>query len=298
MKPYLGTASLALAVGACLASAANAQTVPWQLFQDDVTGDVCGVVNAGNAELVVLADTGQLAIVASGGQDVADLLLANTFVDVDGSVVTAFGAAGFIQFQTDADGLASLFWLDLTGRVFDVDGFTGEPVLTDSFPGDFGNVPCEACEFWDGPESCVVVIDEDGDGVPDDVDDCFDTPLNESADAGGCSCSQLDDDGDTIDNCDDICINTPNVVNVVDVHGCACFEIDSDGDGVDDCDDLCFGTRAGVLVDADGCSLIVSQPPIVIGMCGNFIGAPLMIMFLGLGFVRFSRSRGCRSVRL
>lgn len=298
MKHDLRLTALVLSIGACLAAPALAQTVPWQVFQDDVTGELCGVVNAGNAELVVLADTGQLVIVGSGGQDVADVLLVDILVSVDGSVTTTFGSAGFIQFATDADGFGSLFWLDLTGRVFDVNGFTGEPVLTDRLPGEFIDVPCDACEFWDGAEACVVVIDEDRDGVPDDVDDCPDTPGDELADAGGCSCSQLDDDGDTIDNCFDLCTNTPNVVNVVDEHGCACFEIDSDGDGVDDCNDLCTGTLAGILVDADGCSIIGLPPTIVVGMCGNFIGAPLMIMFMGLGFVRFSRSRDCRSVRL
>jgi len=263
MEHYLGSTTTVLIVGACLTSTAGAQTLPWQLFQDDVTNEVCGVVNAGNTELVVLADTGQLVIVASSGQDVTDVLLADTVVNVDGSVVTPSGPAGFIKFDTDADGFGSLFWVDLTGRVFDVDGFTGEPLLTDLLPGDFANVPCDAWEFWDGPEPCVVVLDEDRDGVPDGVDDCPDTPFDEVADAGGCSCSQLDDDLDTIDNCHDLCPNTPTVVNVVDTNGCS----------------------------------LITAPPIVIGMCGNFIGAPLMVMLAGLGFVRFSRSRRYRSAR-
>jgi len=299
MRTFARLSVSALWLGALLTASARAQSLPWRQFVDDVTGEDCGLINAGNTELVILTNTGQFVIVSSNGQDVADVLLADTAVGADGSVITAFGPAGFIKFATDADGFASLFWVSLTGRVFDVDGFTGQPAETDKFPEEFANVLCDACPFWDDPSACVVVIDDDRDGVPDDGDDCLDTPIGEAVDAGGCSCSQLDDDGDTIDNCDDLCPDTPDVVNVVDADGCACFEIDSDGDGVDDCDDLCPTSQLGSLVDVDGCPIVVRPPPIVvqpptvvIGVCGNFIGAPLMIMFLSLGLLRFARPRG------
>ena len=52
------------------------------------------------------------------------------------------------------------------------------------------------------------VTDIDGDGVPDDEDNCPDTPTGEAVDANGCSASQLDDDGDGVSNADDNCPDT------------------------------------------------------------------------------------------
>lgn len=66
------------------------------------------------------------------------------------------------------------------------------------------------------------VADSDGDGVPDDVDQCPGTPAGVAVDAKGCP-------------------------------------LDSDGDGVPDYLDECPGTPAGTEVDAKGCP--VEQAP-------------------------------------
>jgi OOP family OmpA-OmpF porin len=90
--------------------------------------------------------------------------------------------------------------------------------------------------------------DDDGDGVPNYLDKCPDTPKGVEVDAVGCP---LDTDGDGVPDYLDKCPGTPAGVKV-DAKGCP---IDSDGDGVPDYLDKCPGTPAGVKVDAKGCPL-------------------------------------------
>ena len=89
-------------------------------------------------------------------------------------------------------------------------------------------------------------MDSDGDGVPDDVDQCPGTPAGAPVDDKGCP---LYSDGDGVPDYLDKCPGTPSGVKV-DPDGCP---IDSDGDGVPDYLDKCPGTPAGTQVDADGC---------------------------------------------
>lgn len=72
----------------------------------------------------------------------------------------------------------------------------------------------------------VMAADSDGDGVPDDRDDCPNTPRGAPVDARGCP-------------------------------------LDSDGDGVPDYRDLCPGTPPGVKVDSDGCEVVKPMPAAV-----------------------------------
>jgi len=91
-------------------------------------------------------------------------------------------------------------------------------------------------------------VDTDGDGVPDYLDKCPDTPKGVEVDAKGCP---LDSDGDGVPDYLDKCPDTPRGVKV-DAKGCP---LDSDGDGVPDHLDECPGTPRGVPVDAKGCPL-------------------------------------------
>jgi OOP family OmpA-OmpF porin len=68
-------------------------------------------------------------------------------------------------------------------------------------------------------EPVAAPMDSDGDGVPDDRDECPGTPPGVSVDSVGCP-------------------------------------LDSDGDGVPDHKDKCPGTRAGAKVDSQGCEII------------------------------------------
>lgn len=147
-----------LAFLAAAESRSVAQTVPWDVFEDSLSGSVCDVVNSANAELVVLSAAGQLVIVT--GEDVT---LEDSFVDLDGFVWFEGDPVGLIEFAEDDDGLRTLWWTSLTGTVVSIDGFTGEPTQTDLFPSDFADVPCDACPFWDDLTACSEpVVEPDG----------------------------------------------------------------------------------------------------------------------------------------
>jgi hypothetical protein len=297
---------------------ASVHAVPWLVFEDANSDSVCDVINAANIELVVLADTGELVRVTD-----EDVIFADTFVDEEGFVFFLGEPAGFIDFAVDADGFRTLWWFFAANDLANVNEFTGEPGSTGALPSEFENVPCDACAFWDNPDTC---LDDDNDGVLNPDDDCANTPANEIPDSGGCSCSQLDTDQDGVDDCDDLCPETPPILDVdndgcaceevdddrdgvnecedsclntprgepVDDLGCSCSQVDSDGDGVDDCDDLCPTTAAGAGVDADGCAL--PPPPdrvVTVSICGSFGGLILPLIFMGLMTMR----RGVRRRR-
>lgn len=99
----------------------------------------------------------------------------------------------------------------------------------------------------------VPPIDSDGDGVPDYLDKCPDTPKGVKVDKDGCP---VDSDGDGVPDYLDKCPGTPPGVKV-DKDGCP---LDSDGDGVPDYLDKCPGTPAGVKVDKDGCPAKTTAP--------------------------------------
>jgi hypothetical protein len=95
----------------------------------------------------------------------------------------------------------------------------------------------------DGCPTPVAPVDEDGDGVSDDLDLCPDTPPGESVDADGCPLpfGPGDEDGDGVSDDLDLCPNTPPG-EPVDADGCPVpvGPVDEDGDGFavgQDCDD-------------------------------------------------------------
>jgi OOP family OmpA-OmpF porin len=92
-------------------------------------------------------------------------------------------------------------------------------------------------------------LDSDGDGVPDHLDKCPNTPKGVKVDRVGCP---LDSDGDGVPDYLDKCPDTPKGVKV-DKVGCP---LDSDGDGVPDYLDKCPNTPKGVHVDVTGCWVI------------------------------------------
>lgn len=150
-----GWGTLAVLVGLSgPVGAARGQLVPWDVFDDPFSSSVCDVVNAANAELVVISSTGELAIVSG-----TDRVFSDTFVDLDGDVFFDGVFVGSIAFETDGDGFRTLWWTSLTGRVVEVDGFTGEPFESEFFPIDFEDVPCDACDFWDDQTVCLEPVD-------------------------------------------------------------------------------------------------------------------------------------------
>jgi len=97
------------------------------------------------------------------------------------------------------------------------------------------------------------VLDQDGDGIPDNRDRCLTTASDAKVDAQGCAV-ELDSDGDGIPDSRDSCLTTAPDAKV-DAQGCA-VELDSDGDGVPDSRDCCPNTPLGNKVDAEGCAII------------------------------------------
>ena len=140
------TIGAAVAMVLAIAPTASAQTKPWELFLDSASTAACDVINADNAELVLISATSQLAIVTG-----TDVTLEDTLVDDDGFVFFEGDPVGTIDFATDGDGLRSIWWMSLTVAVVNVNDFTGEPTPTNKSPADFSNVACDACQFWDDP---------------------------------------------------------------------------------------------------------------------------------------------------
>ena len=100
------------------------------------------------------------------------------------------------------------------------------------------------------PAKVAQVMDSDGDGVPDDMDQCRSTASGTQVDSLGC---ELDSDGDGVKDSLDSCPQTDQGAEV-DSKGCRVAS-DSDGDGVLDSADECPGTVQGAAVDARGCEL-------------------------------------------
>jgi OOP family OmpA-OmpF porin len=93
-------------------------------------------------------------------------------------------------------------------------------------------------------------LDSDGDGVPNRMDQCPNTPTGAKVDTKGCP---LDSDGDGVFDGLDQCPATPAGVKVTG-NGCP---VDTDGDGIADYKDKCPtvpapGTPEGCPLDTDG----------------------------------------------
>lgn len=102
----------------------------------------------------------------------------------------------------------------------------------------------------DEPDTRIVISppDSDGDQIPDDMDDCPNTPQGAVINARGC---EHDSDKDGVANSRDACPGTP-IGSTVGEDGC---QLDSDSDGVIDDNDQCPNSPANAAVMADGCAL-------------------------------------------
>ncbi|TAJ55051.1 MAG: hypothetical protein EPN60_04500 [Nevskiaceae bacterium] len=100
-----------------------------------------------------------------------------------------------------------------------------------------------------------LIVDGDGDGVSDEVDDCPYTPPGIQMNERGCPLHADDGDADGVADPQDDCPYTPPDA-VVDAQGCA---LDADFDGIANGIDRCLNTALGALVDERGCA--VGQVP-------------------------------------
>jgi len=235
-----------------------ARAVPWDVFLDPESDSACDVVNAGNLEVVVLSDTGELIVVTRDDYP----LDAAAFVNAEGVYFFDGVPVGQISFAIDGDGFRTLWLLAPDDTVLELDSDTGEPIFTNLTPNDFVGVPCDACDLWDDPADC----DEDLDGVPDKDDDCPGTPLNTVVTEEGCPCNEFDEDDDGINDCFDDCPNTPLGADVDEV-GCE------------------------IVIVIQPPPVTVIQPPPVTIVCGNFSTLTMALTFGTLITLRLARRR-------
>jgi OmpA-OmpF porin, OOP family len=106
--------------------------------------------------------------------------------------------------------------------------------------------------FIGSPAAPAAPADSDGDGVPNDMDNCPTTPAGRVVDAQGC---ELDADNDGVVDGADQCPDTPAGVSV-DGNGCP---LDTDGDGVPDFRDDCPDSEAGAKVNDRGCYIELEE---------------------------------------
>lgn len=127
--------------------------------------------------------------------------------------------------------------------MMDSDG-DGVPDDMDACAGTLPGVPVDEL-------GCPLVMDADGDGVSDEADLCPGTPEGIAVDEKGCP---LDSDGDGVSDDIDACADTPDG-EPVDELGCS-LPMDADGDGIEDGLDRCANTPTGAWTDERGCWVI------------------------------------------
>ena len=131
----------------------------------------------------------------------------------------------------------------------DGDGYGDNPLGVN--PDQCPNSPSGAIVDSNGCASSE--LDDDNDGVFNDLDTCPNTPGGEVADAIGCSDSQKDGDMDGVSDAFDTCPGSPQGEEV-DGYGCAASQRDTDGDGIKDHIDQCPVTPPGADVNGYGCA--------------------------------------------
>ncbi len=125
----------------------------------------------------------------------------------------------------------------------------------DGVPDDLDQCPDgrEDMDGWNDLDGCPDP-DNDGDGILDAQDGCPNLPEDFDGFQDDDGCPDLDNDGDGIRDGRDRCPDQPEDIDgFEDQDGCP--DLDNDGDGVPDIRDQCPFTPKGVPVDAHGCPL-------------------------------------------
>lgn len=135
-------------------------------------------------------------------------------------------------------------------------------------------IPLGELPVAEAPVEEVAVVesapaDSDGDGVPDDQDQCPDTPAGSAVSEQGC---EADTDADGVVDRLDTCPDTPSGTGVNE-QGCTAVA-DADGDGIPDDKDKCPDTPAGAAVDESGCP---AQPAAEPGCRAPAPGEPISL---------------------
>ncbi|MEM7436757.1 MAG: OmpA family protein [Myxococcota bacterium] len=134
--------------------------------------------------------------------------------------------------QTPVEVLGGFKWLPDFGLAVGVGGSAG---VTNGYGAPDWRVFAMVGYTMPGKEK---IQDADGDGVPDDTDEC----PNDAEDLDGFQdedgCPDLDNDGDGIPDVDDRCPDEAEDIDGFE-DGDGCPDLDNDGDGIPDVDDQC-----------------------------------------------------------
>ena len=167
MKSHLSNfeySCLILLITFCSTGYSFAQIDDWVVFQDTATETECGVVNASNAELLVVYDTGYMAVVSG-----PDVIIDDLYVDELNQVFYQDDPAGYIEIAEDGDGLPTVFWTTLTGTVIKIDTLTGEPSDSGYEPYEIFNTGCDGCDYIDASDLCEDGSNTSGDDTTDNI---------------------------------------------------------------------------------------------------------------------------------
>gem|GEM_PF-1871422 len=257
------------------------------------------LVNTMSSGIVPVTDTGSATI------STTDLFMAARSEALSSGDATTAENLGAIQPTTtitviadaDADGVADYrdhCAATPSGQAVDVNGCAASQMTCNDIKQgtvDSYDVINAACVFTPIPGYCNdgdpstadayvlatdtcthTLIDADGDGVTDSVDQCPNTPSGEAVDANGCAASQMtcndtkQGTADSYDVATAACVFTPIPgycddgdpstadAYVLATDTCSNTLIDADGDGVSDSADRCPNTPAGEPVDVNGCA--------------------------------------------
>ena len=195
----------------------------------------------GNYQLIGVDQTGA----GSGTHESGDGVLGRVTFKAVGSGISAItlGSPG-LTIMTDengnniqpADQFGNFTGTLVPSEIRVGDFCPGPDADSDGVPDDFDNCPdtpnTDQADFDNDGQGDVCDSDDDGDGVPDANDNCPATPLSESVDADGCSESQLavDTDGDGQSDINEIACGS-------DPDDDTSLSPDNDGDGLPDCVD-------------------------------------------------------------
>ncbi len=128
---------------------------------------------------------------------------------------------------------------------------------------DYGELNGGVAFFYFGKVIDNCIVDSDGDGIADEVDNCPDTANADQADADGDLVGDIcddtpngDDDNDGVDNAVDVCPGSDDTIDT-DQDGApdGCDDTpngDDDNDGVDNAVDVCPGSDDTIDTDQDG----------------------------------------------
>ena len=193
--------------------------------------------------LTLIAPNGERIILAESPGNFADQNLTSTVFDQEATENISDGEAPFTGSFRPKESLSNLNGIRAAG--------TWQLEIQDTLPGDIGTLNLfEIIICFEDTDN----TDGDGDGVPDDLDQCPDTLAGSTVNENGCALYQLDTDNDGVSDDMDQCPNTP-AGEEVDENGCLSVQIDADLDGVLNEVDQCPETAAGSAVNENGCAL-------------------------------------------